>query len=59
MDMFNIIVLISISVYLIGGALVMKTENLRSSILFKVIPFFLGLGSLLVLNNLLNIVPYN
>jgi 1,4-dihydroxy-2-naphthoate octaprenyltransferase len=59
METFNIATLIIIGVYLIGGALIIKTSNFRSSLLFKVIPFFLGLGSLLVLNNLLKIVPYN
>jgi 1,4-dihydroxy-2-naphthoate octaprenyltransferase len=59
MEIFNIVTLIIIGIYLIGGSLIMHTDNIKSSIIFKVIPFFLGLGSLLVLNNLLKIIPYN
>lgn len=28
--------------YLISGSLIMKTENIQSSIVFKVVPFFTG-----------------
>lgn len=56
---FNIATLIITALYLIGGSLTMQTENIKSSLLFKVIPFFLGLGCLLVLNNILKIVSYN
>jgi len=36
--------------------LIMKTENLASSILFKVIPFFLGLSCLVYTLKELNII---
>jgi hypothetical protein len=34
------------AVYTIGVALIMQTKNVISSIIFKVIPFFLGLACL-------------
>lgn len=42
------IISIVVSVYLITLALVNNTTNLISAIVFKVVPFFLGLGSLYV-----------
>lgn len=32
------------SVYLLIGALVIKTSNISSAMIFKVVPFFLGIG---------------
>lgn len=36
------------AVWLIGIALIMETENIKSAMIFKVIPFFLGLSCLFV-----------
>lgn len=36
------------SIYLIGGAFALNTDNALSAILFRVIPFFIGLGLLLL-----------
>jgi len=33
--------------WLMGTALALQTQNIKSSMFFKVIPFFLGLGCLL------------
>ena len=44
--MKDIIMLVA-GVYLVGGSLILNTENIRSALLFKVIPFFLGLGCIL------------
>lgn len=43
--MMHIVLLLAI--YNLFLALVTKTPNLASSILFKVLPFFLGIGALL------------
>lgn len=40
-------------VYLILIALLMNTENIRSAMLFKVIPFFLGVSCLFTSGKLL------
>jgi len=46
MDLFHQLILIVTGIYLVMGALTMNTKNLLSAVLFKVIPFFLGLGCL-------------
>jgi len=43
-------------VYLIIGALVIHTQNTMSAIIFKVIPFFLGLCNILITLKRLNII---
>jgi hypothetical protein len=45
--MVEIIVLVS-GVFMIVFSLIMNTKNLKSSIVFKVIPFFLGLADIFV-----------
>ena len=52
MESLNIIIILISSIYLMGGALMLQTENLTSSLLFKVLPFLLGLGSLLSLGKI-------
>ena len=37
----------ALSIYSLAGAFVMKTKNISSSIIFKVIPFFLGAATLI------------
>jgi hypothetical protein len=37
----------ALAVYSLAGAFVMKTKNVASSMIFKVIPFFLGAATLL------------
>ena len=46
MELFHQIILIVTGIYLVMGALNIKTEGLLSAMLFKVIPFFLGMGCL-------------
>jgi len=41
--MINYIPLLA-GIWMIGMALLMHTENIQSSMVFKVIPFFLGTG---------------
>ena len=46
MELFYQVILILTGVYLVAGSLTVHTKNLLSAILFKIIPFFLGLGCL-------------
>lgn len=58
MELFETTILIATAVYLIGMALVMHTQNFRSSMIFKLVPFLLGLGMLiLILHSLGYIIP--
>jgi hypothetical protein len=38
------IVIAITSVYLLIGALLVRTDNIMSAMLFKIVPFFLGVG---------------
>lgn len=42
-QVFHLITLIITGLYMIGGSFVMKTENVISSVIFKFMPFILGL----------------
>ena len=53
MELFHQLILIVTGIYLLIGALTIQTKDLLSSILFKVIPFFLGMGCLFSLGKLL------
>ena len=46
MELFHQLILIVTGIYLLLGTFTMHTENLFSSMVFKVIPFFLGIGCL-------------
>lgn len=46
MQLFQSILLGLAAFYLIGAGLVVETKDITSSVIFKVIPFFLGLGVL-------------
>lgn len=46
---FTLLVLGSAAVYSLGLALIVQTKNVTSAVIFKVIPFFLGLGLLVIL----------
>lgn len=54
--MFMNIVLTISAVWLIGTSLMLKTKNLASSIVFKIVPFFIGLSCLIALLNHLGVV---
>ena len=53
MDDFNIIILGVTGLYLLVGSLVINVYDLLSSLLFKVIPFFLGFLCLLSTSKLI------
>jgi len=53
MELFHIVILIVTGIYLVVGALTMQIENLLSSMLFKVTPFFLGIGCLFAAGKLI------
>ncbi len=40
------IILLATGVWLVSNALILSTKNFKSSLLFKVVPFFLGLACL-------------
>ena len=46
-------------VFLIYLAFIMKTENLRSAMFFKFVPFILGMGNWFVALYLLDIIKLN
>lgn len=51
-------VLLTVTVYLIVTSLIVETMNVKSAILFKVLPFFLGWGTLIsygILNGFISI----
>jgi len=52
MESINSIIILTTSIYLMGGGLIIQTKNLFSALLFKVLPFLLGLGTLLSLGKL-------
>jgi hypothetical protein len=59
-DIFINIIVGMTGVWLIGTAFIMLTENFISSMAFKVIPFFLGLGCILsVCFRLSKMFPYH
>lgn len=37
----------ALSLYSLAGSLIMQTKDFKSSLVFKVIPFFLSLGTLI------------
>jgi hypothetical protein len=43
-------------IYFIILSLALNTKNFRSSLIFKIIPFFLGLGNIIVALNLFDII---
>ena len=49
----------STGMFLLFLAFAMETKNLRSSIVFKFIPFILGSGNIFVTLYLLNIIKLN
>jgi len=53
MELFHQIILIVTGLYLLIGALTMQTKNILSSMLFKVTPFFLGMGCLFAAGKLI------
>jgi len=48
-----------LGVYTMWFVLIMKTNNLISVICFKLIPFFLGIGNILIALKLLGIISLN
>jgi len=52
MEFYNFIINLITGIYLISFSFIMQTENLKSSMIFKIIPFFLGLGSLFITGKL-------
>lgn len=54
-DFTKIIVLIS-GLWMITWSLALNAKNIQSAIVFKVIPFFLGLGLILVFLNMIGLV---
>ncbi len=58
MDICSIISLIT-GLYLIISALALNTKNFSSSLVFKIIPFFLGCGCIFVALKLLNVISIN
>jgi len=53
MELFHQLILIVTGIYLLLGTFTMHTENLFSSMVFKVIPFFLGIGCLFSVGKIL------
>ncbi len=53
MELFHQLILIITGLYLLIGALTMQTKNMLSAMLFKVTPFFLGMGCLFSAGKLL------
>jgi len=50
---FNIAIILITAFYLISSAFIVKTHDMISAVLFKIIPVILGIGCLVVLNNIL------
>ncbi len=48
MNMFVSYMPLVASIWLLGVSLVINTQNFKSALVFKVIPFFMGLGLMLV-----------
>jgi len=53
MELFHQLILIITGVYLLIGTFALHTENLYSAMMFKVVPFFLGMGCLFSAGKLL------
>ena len=51
----NIITLIT-GIFMIIFAFAMSTKNLRSALIFKIIPFFLGISNLAIAAKLYNLI---
>jgi len=49
MNYFIEITMLACSMFLMGAGLILKTQTLLNSILFKVVPFFLGLALMVAL----------
>jgi len=52
MEIYNFIINLITGVYLICFSFILKTDNLKSSVIFKVIPFFLGGACLFIAGKL-------
>ncbi len=53
---FHIIILGITTVYLLVSSLIIQTKDLLSTLIFKVIPFFLGLGCLFSIIKLIELI---
>jgi len=53
MNFFHILIISLTGFYLLVGSLLMTTKDLLSSLLFKVIPFFLGFFCLILAGKLI------
>jgi len=54
-----IIICLTSGLYSIIGSFALDTKNFQSALIFKVIPFFLGIGNILIALKLLNVISIN
>jgi len=56
-DILQVLIIFATSGWLISMSFIMVTKNITSAIIFKVIPFFLGLGCLFVALRMVGVIP--
>lgn len=56
-EIIDTIIILVTGVWLITMCFIMNTSNITSAVIFKVIPFFLGLGCLYVVCRMVGFIP--
>jgi len=56
-ELIQILIICFTCFWLIFMSFIMSTKNIQSAIIFKVIPFFLGLGCLFVGLRMVGVIP--
>ena len=56
-DIVEAIIVLGSGVWLVGLQIILDTHNAKSAMIFKVIPFFMGLGCIYVGLRMIGVLP--